>query len=162
MMLTKGVQFPMEITYVLFGVIIVWIVILTVAVFRMVAHYNRLTVGVTSHTLRDALEKILDEHMKNRKDVKELERIFLRLEEEGQYHMQRVGIVRFNPFSDTGGSQSFTMAILDKRDNGIVLTSLYARTGNRWYIKHVVKGKGEGMELSREEETAIREAKRVA
>ena len=50
------------------------------------------------------------------------------------------------------------MAILDESDTGVVMTSLYARTGNRWYVKEVVKGKGKELELSREELAAITQA----
>lgn len=82
-----------------------------------------------------------------------------KLEEEEKTHFQKIGIVRFNPFSDTGGSQSFTMALLDKEDNGVVMTSLYARTGNRWYIKSIKDGSGKDVELSREEKAAIKQAK---
>jgi hypothetical protein len=105
------------------------------------------------------LEKILDAYSKNKKDIAVLSQTITRLEQEGQTHLQRIGIVRFNPFSDTGGSQSFTIALLDKEDNGIVMTSLYARTGNRWYIKYIKGGVGVDVELSKEEKAAIKNTK---
>src|SRR3989344_746999 len=40
---------------------------------------------------------------------------------------QHVGVVRFNPFHDAGGDQSFSIAIMDEKKNGIVLSSLYGR-----------------------------------
>jgi len=140
----------------------IWLTILTVVVFRMVSHYNRLTQGMTNHTLKEVLEKLLEEHVKNKKDIHTIFSSIKALEEDGVLHLQRFGIVRFNPFSDTGGSQSFTFAILDGKENGIVMTSLYARTGNRWYIKHVKLGQGVDVELSREEKLAIKEAKPVS
>ncbi|KKT47031.1 MAG: hypothetical protein UW37_C0014G0013 [Candidatus Gottesmanbacteria bacterium GW2011_GWA2_44_17] len=136
-----------------------WNITLSVLVFRMVSHYNRLTEGVSTHTLKESLEKILDAYVKNKKDIAGLSQSLTRLESEGDTHLQRIGIVRFNPFSDTGGSQSFTMALLDKGDNGVVMTSLYARTGNRWYIKYIKAGAGHDVELSKEEKAAIKNAK---
>jgi len=136
-----------------------WNLIISVFVFRMTSHYNRLTSGVTTHSLRESLEKILDTYVKNKKDISMLAQAISKLEEEEKTHFQRIGIVRFNPFSDTGGSQSFTMALLDKGDNGVVMTSLYARTGNRWYIKSIKGGSGKDVELSREEKAAIKQAK---
>ena len=72
--------------------------------------------------------------------------------------MQKVGILRFNPFADTGGDQSFVFAILDGNDTGIVLTSLHSRSTTRWYAKNVKKGKGVDFDLSQEEEKTIKTA----
>jgi hypothetical protein len=136
-----------------------WNVLISILVFRMASHYNRLTEGISTHSLKDSLEKILDAYVTNKKDIARLSQSITKLEAEGTTHLQRIGIVRFNPFSDTGGSQSFTMALLDKADNGIVMTSLYARTGNRWYIKYIKAGMGHDVELSKEEKAAIKNAK---
>lgn len=140
----------------------IWLLILSVMVFRMVSHYNRLTTGMTDRTLKDVLEKILEEHLRNKKDIQTLFTNIKELKDDGILHIQRLGVVRFNPFSDTGGSQSFTLALLDGAENGVIMTSLYARTGNRWYIKHVKHAEGLDVELSREEKTAVKEAKPVS
>ena len=141
------------------AILAIWNIIISIFVFRMVSHYNRLTAGISTHSLKDSLEKILDTYITNKKDIARLSQSITKLESEGTTHLQRIGIVRFNPFSDTGGSQSFTMALLDKQDNGLVMTSLYARTGNRWYIKYIKAGTGHDVELSKEEKTAIKNAK---
>lgn len=127
----------------------------------MVRHYNTLIGGTTKTTLKDVLDDVmrhqkllLDSTKENRKKLDELE-------EEVTFHIQRIGLVRFNPFADTGGSQSFTLALLDGEGNGLVMTSLYGRSGNRWYVKHVKAGKGIELELSKEERTAIEKAKKV-
>ena len=140
-------------------VLTIWNIILSFFVFRMISHYNRLTFGISTHSLKESLEKILDAYAKNKKDIAVLSQMIAKLETEGLTHLQRIGIVRFNPFSDTGGSQSFTIAILDKEDNGVVMTSLYARTGNRWYIKYIKSGAGLDVELSKEEKAAIKNTK---
>ena len=51
---------------------------------------------------------------------------------------QRVGLVRYNPFEETGGNQSFALALLDADGDGWVLSSLHARSGTRVYAKAVV------------------------
>ncbi len=139
-------------------IVIVWMTILTLFVFRMIGHYNRLTAGITKTGLRDVLESLLgrEEHLK--KQLGEIGERIARVEADGTVHIQRLGIVRFNPFSDTGGSQSFSLALLDAQENGIVITSLYARTGNRWYVKEIRDGKGKDLELSKEEQSAIKKA----
>jgi len=139
--------------------IVLWNLILSFVVFRMISHYNRLTMGITTHSLKESLEKILEAYSKNRKDIAGLSQAIEKLEKDGATHLSRIGIVRFNPFSDTGGSQSFTIAMLDKENNGVVMTSLYARTGNRWYIKYIKAGNGQDVELSKEEKAAVKNSK---
>jgi hypothetical protein len=62
------------------------------------------------------------------------------LEGIGQIAFQKVGFVRFNPFQDTGGDQSFALALLDQEDNGFVISSLYGREGTRVYAKAIERG----------------------
>jgi hypothetical protein len=70
---------------------------------------------------------------------------------------QRVGLVRYNPFEETGGNQSFALALLDAAGNGWVLSSLHARSGTRVYAKGITAGRGDAA-LSEEETAAIRQA----
>ncbi len=70
---------------------------------------------------------------------------------------QRVGLVRFNPFEDTGGNQSFALALLDANGDGLVVSSLHSRAGTRLYAKAVAAGRSETA-LSDEETRAVTEA----
>jgi hypothetical protein len=69
--------------------------------------------------------------------------------------LQRVGMVRFNPFEETGGNQSFALALLDGQGNGFVISSLHARAGTRIYGKALSGGRSETA-LSTEESEAVR------
>jgi hypothetical protein len=69
----------------------------------------------------------------------------------------KVGVVRFNPFKDVGGDQSFAIALLDSNDDGIVISSLYTREGTRVYTKPIEMGKST-YNLSDEEQEAIKKA----
>jgi len=82
------------------------------------------------------------------------------LKKESKFSVQKIGIVRFNPFSEVGGDQSFSIALLDGNDNGIVITSLYSREGNRVYGKPIKAGLSE-YSLSEEEKQAIEKAKGI-
>lgn len=91
---------------------------------------------------------------------KEVERIsegLDSLKKEGMFSFQKIGIVRYNPFSGVGSNQSFSIALLDGNNNGVVITSLYARDGNRVYGKPVKRGTSE-YSLSNEEKKAIKMA----
>ena len=85
-----------------------------------------------------------------------------KINKDGQSHIQKIGLVRFNPFKDTGGDQSFILALVDAQDTGVVISSLHTRTGTRWYAKGVVRGKGVEYDLSDDEIKALRGARLLA
>lgn len=101
---------------------------------------------------------------KEPKNLKELLRQFEELKKEVEKlrkqtisSIQKIGIVRYNPFSGVGSDQSFSIALLDGNNDGLVVTSLYARDGNRVYAKPIKNGKSE-YSLSDEEKKAIGKA----
>ena len=91
--------------------------------------------------------------------IKELEIRIKELENKSKKQIQKIGLLRYNPFADTGGEQSFIVSLLDYNNSGIILTSLQGRSGTRWYAKKVKRGKGTEFDLSKEEEEAIKKAK---
>ena len=96
-----------------------------------------------------------------KKDLANLTDRCVTIEKESLYHIQKIGLLRFNPFKDTGGDQSFILALVDANDTGVVISGLYSRSGTRWYAKKVVHGKGIEHELSEEETKALRMAKKA-
>jgi Protein of unknown function (DUF4446) len=68
--------------------------------------------------------------------------------------VQSVSIVRFNPFPEMGGNMSFSIALLDARANGVVISVLNDRQGSRIYGKPV-EGGISAQKLSEEEQQAI-------
>jgi hypothetical protein len=79
------------------------------------------------------------------------------MEAAGRRMFQRVGLVRYNPFEETGGNQSFALALLDGAGDGVVVSSLHARAGTRVYAKAVSGGRSEAA-MSEEEAEAVRQA----
>lgn len=71
--------------------------------------------------------------------------------------IQKIGIVRYNAFKDTGSDLSFTLALLDENNNGIVLNGIYSREMSNIYAKPVEKGESK-YTLSDEEKEAISKA----
>jgi uncharacterized SAM-binding protein YcdF (DUF218 family) len=81
------------------------------------------------------------------------------LEAAARRALQKVGVVRFNPFQDSGGDQSFAIALLDQGGSGVVVSSLHGRADMRIFAKQVTNGRSTHS-LSDEEQQAIREALR--
>jgi len=71
--------------------------------------------------------------------------------------LQKFGVVRFNPFKEVGGDQSFSIALLDAKNNGFVITGLYTREGNRIFAKPIENCQSKYL-LSGEEKEAIKKA----
>jgi len=79
------------------------------------------------------------------------------LETQQPFQIQHLGVVRFNPFQDRGGDQSFCIAMLDGHTDGIVITCLHSRVDLRLYAKSVVGGQST-ITLTPEEKEAIARA----
>ena len=106
-------------------------------------------------------EVLLDLRKHEKASSEELENLGKRIstvEHELPRDIRKVGLVRYNPFSDSGGDQSFALALLDESKNGIVISSLYGREMNRVYAKRIEGGQSPKYQLTEEEKKAINEA----
>ncbi|MBR3993457.1 MAG: DUF4446 family protein [Anaerotignum sp.] len=72
--------------------------------------------------------------------------------------IQKVGLIRYNPFDEMGGNLCFALALLDGHDNGVVLNGIHSRTGSFTYAKPIEMGVSTYM-LSEEEIKAVEMAK---
>ncbi|MEX2047217.1 MAG: DUF4446 family protein [Chloroflexota bacterium] len=107
------------------------------------------------------IDEILDRQLKRIDGLTErvdaLNKLHHELEDLSQRTIQKVAVVRYNPFSDTGGDQSFAIALLDALGNGVVLSSLHSRSDTRVFAKPVQRGRSR-FQLSDEEQDAIKKA----
>ncbi len=85
----------------------------------------------------------------------EMEAMHALIDERTKRSLQHIGMVRYNPFDDTGSDQSFAIALLDDRRDGVVLSSLHGRANTRIFAKPVAAGVS-AHNLSEEEAQAIR------
>ncbi|MBU0572511.1 DUF4446 family protein [Patescibacteria group bacterium] len=147
--------------YIIWGAVGFWLFVLSIGLFIILRFFNRLVKRADKGDLKKVLEKVLAVEVENSKAIKMLEKEIDKLEDDGRFHVQKVGLVRFNPFQETGGDHSFSIALLDGKDTGLVLTGLHTRERTRVYAKTVTKGKSEH-ELSNEEKKAFTKAKRAS
>src|SRR3989344_3741197 len=71
--------------------------------------------------------------------AEELDKRVSPLEAISQVSVQKVGFLRFNPFQDTGGDNSFAIALLDLKNDGVLVFFLYTRGGGLGYGKEGAK-----------------------
>lgn len=139
-------------------IIIVWNIILTTLYINQRNGFKKITKNGKSTSLMDLLTEVLDNENKARKNLVDLENKVEDLIFNSKFYIQKIGLVRFNPFNDTGGDQSFILALVDENDSGVVISGLHTRNGTRWYAKEVSNGKGVEYELSNDESKAIKRA----
>lgn len=147
------------ITLVLAALCLLMIVMLqSLQVSRLSQRIEQLTGGVEGGDLESVLGQYLGTVREIGRDVDELTARMAVVESGARHHFAREALVRFNPFPDTGGNQSFALALLDESEDGVVISSLHSRTGTRIYAKGVVAGKTD-TSLSAEEQMAVDEAR---
>ena len=142
-------------------VVVLILLIAVVALARRTRRLEARLAGLTRGVEGSSLETVLDAHLdKVYKVAGELDEVIARqavLEAAQRKAFQRVGLVRYNPFEETGGNQSFALALLDAGGNGLVLSSLHARSGTRVYAKAIKAGRADAG-LSEEETAALGQA----
>jgi hypothetical protein len=132
-----------------------------VGLIRRVRQLSRRLESLTQGSDESSLEAVLGQHLDRvRQAIREVDEVAARtavVERDLQSAFGRIGLVRFNPFEETGGNQSFALAMLDGRGDGFVVSSLHARAGTRVYAKAIGQGTSEAA-LSDEEAEALRVA----
>ena len=107
------------------------------------------------------IEEMLKHYMtsveKVEKEQQELANYSVQIDKKMEKCIQKVGMVRYNAFQDTGSNLSFALAILDENNNGVVLNGIYSREMSNIYAKAVEKGTSIHT-LSEEEKEAIQKA----
>ncbi len=122
---------------------------------------HRLLRGKSGQSLEDVILKNATDLEKFKEFRKEIETYLETVEKRLDQSVRAVETVRFNPFKGTGdgGNISFATALLDGKENGVVLSTLYTRERVGIYAKPLTNGKSE-YELTGEEKEAIKLAQK--
>lgn len=143
------------------AVLIVLLILVSLLLLRRTRALSRRLADLTRGDDGQSLEALVGSHLSRIDDVlRELDRLEAReavIERDLGRTLGRVGLVRYNPFDETGGNLSFALAVLDAHGDGFVVSSLHARQGTRVYAKALRVGRSETA-LSGEEEEAVRRA----
>lgn len=141
------------------AIAVVILLVVIVVLWRRLAALDRRLAGLTSagdgRSLESTLHATLDKVGVLSSEVVQLKSRTTMTEAVQKKAVQRTGLVRYNPFEDTGGNQSFALALLDHYGDGFVISSLHARAGTRVYGKAISRGTSETT-LSTEESEALR------
>ncbi len=147
----SGMQTQVLLLFSFFGI---WLLLISVVLYKIWFLFDKLTKGVEVTDLKKVLEKVLEREDQGQKKIGELGKRIDWLEGDSKFYIQKIGVARFNPFKELGGDHSFSLAILDKEDSGVIITSLHTRDRTRVYMKDVKGGKSNS-ELSVDEKKAL-------
>ena len=150
-------QDPNNWPFVAVSIFLIWNLILTVL---FVKNRKKLKMLFGGKKAAD-LEEIIFEEIKKMKnteaDIAKLYKRTQSLKESVDCSLKNVGLIRFDPFKQKGGNQSFSIALLDTHANGLVISSLFTQDGNRVYGKPISKGQSQ-YPLTEEEKQALSQA----
>lgn len=137
------------------------IIIFLILLFWMVRTEKRLKrffLGKKAKDLEDTIE-ILEKNISELTSAKQkTEKDLSEINQKLKKSIRGLETVRFNPFPDQGGRQSFALSMLNEEGDGVIISSLYARDRNSVFAKPVKNGKSEH-ELTDEEREVLEKAK---
>jgi uncharacterized protein YheU (UPF0270 family) len=156
--LTTTAPLLVAIASVLLAVLVGLVIWLAIRLHRIENSYRTLTTGTSAGNL----EAVLEDHVRQVRQAAErvtvLDELSHQIERASRSHIQRLGFLRFNPFRDSGGDQSFAVALADQDGNGLVISGLHGRDATRVYAKPLTAWESV-YPLTDEERQAIRKAK---
>jgi hypothetical protein len=139
----------------LLAIVLILLLVQSIRLSRAARRYRRLVGDGSGGTLANVLEEHVGRVEAVGGQLEDLRVLQHLLERRSRGSIQHIGLVRFNPFDDTGSDQSFALALLDERRDGVVISSLHGRSNTRLFAKPVTGGES-AHALSDEELQAIR------
>lgn len=150
----------MNLNLILTAVNLIALAAMFVYVKNLADHYHSLTKNTSQKDLVQILNEVVKNQDKIAQKSEELQDIIASIQKSNQKHFQKVGFIRFNPFSDTGGNQSFCLCLLDENNSGLVISSLHSRENTRIYAKLIKEGSSPEQSLSKEEQEVLKVAQK--
>ncbi len=143
---------------IILGILILTILVLAIFIFRANTRINRLLQGKDAQSLEDTFTYLIEEVKRMNDNQIITEKTLHNLNGRLRKSLTGFKTVRFNPFPESGGNQSFAIALINEEGDGMIISSLYTREKTSIFAKPIKKGVAE-YELTAEEKKALDEAK---
>ena len=137
--------------------IFIWLLILTYLTIKQKSFLNGLFPKDNARDIRNKFKEVIEAISGFEKENQILENRLTGFKKEGLENYSKMAVLKYNPYNDTGGDQSFSLALLNGKMDGVLITSLHSRVTTRIYLKNIKNGKSE-LELSKEETEVLKEA----
>jgi len=141
------------------AIFFLWLVIISWQLYRTKRHYLTLVKRTKKQNLDEILEKILANNEQFSGEIKKISTDLKNITARLNLSIQKIGLLRFNPFEREGIGQSFVVALLDYEDNGVIINFIQTKDGLRVYPKKVKNSKGIEYDLTDEEKKVIEKSR---
>lgn len=138
-------------------ILLISLVVITKSLNRLEKRYKKLTRGINNKNLEEIVIQYLDNIDSVKADTEIVKNQQLELEKRLNTCVQKVAIVRYKAFEDIGSDLSFSIALLNHNNDGVIITGIYGRNDSTVYAKPIDKGISR-YDLSEEEEQVLVEA----
>lgn len=139
---------------VFFVVILGWLLFLTFKYKKLLSKAEIIFKEEKPEKLTSLINKYFDKIEKVEDTETDIRNELSRIRKMSETGLHKVGLIRYNPFGSVGGNQSFSLALLNKENNGFVISSIHSREGTRVYSKPITGGDS-AHNLSEEEKKSI-------
>ena len=141
-------------------ILMILMIVNVVQMSKLKKNYKIFMTGKNAKTLEDTLIKRLDQvdelMVANKANEKNIKALFQNM----QLTYQKMGLVKYDAFNEMGGKLSFSLAMLDMKNNGFIISAMHTREGCYTYIKEIVDGNSI-IVLSEEDQEALNQAMNV-
>lgn len=150
--------------YILIGIIVVLLILLILTITalcklkKLHRKIDRFMRGKDAESLEDTIASCIEKCETVDQVNQMLREDIIGLRKNQRMTYQKMGMVKYNAFREMSGNLSYTLALLDQKDNGFIINSVYGNEGGYSYIKEIVNGESEIL-LSEEERAALEKAK---
>ena len=144
-------------TLVIQGILLILAILSLIKIRGIKKRYKQLLEGTKAMDLEGVLFRQIEKMEKAEKEINTLYDELLRLEKGAGFCIQKVKSLRYNTFDNTGSDLSYSTALLDIHNSGVILTGIYGRNYGVSYCKPIVKGTSKHV-LSEEEKKVLNEA----
>lgn len=140
-------------------ILIVLYIVNTIKLSKIRESYSQFMKKLGNNTnIEDDLRRFISKVEQVEQENKEIQEYANNLNSNMKGCLQKIGIVRYSAFSDVGSDLSFTLAMLDAKDNGVILNGIYSADSSNIYAKPIINGTST-YALSQEEKEALEKAK---
>lgn len=138
-------------------ILLISLVVIVKSLNRLEKRYKKLTRGVNNKNLEKIVTQYLDNIDSVKADTETVKNQQLELEKRLNTCIQKVAVVRYKAFEDVGSDLSFSIALLNHNNDGVIITGIYGRSDSTVYAKPIDKCISR-YDLSEEEEEVLVEA----
>ena len=124
---------------------------------KLAEKYDRFLRGSDAQSLEEDIFRLFDENDQIGEELKAHRRELRHIRQTLSHTFMKIGLVKYDAFSQMGGKMSYVLALLDEQDNGFLMNTVHSTENCYSYVKQVVGGQV-GVDLGVEEREALNEA----